>query len=65
MRHIWGGIYEAGYDVYGELACVSLLMDQLTEGQINVLVFVALQLDTAFHYSVASSHQQRFGSDSS
>jgi hypothetical protein len=28
-----------------------------------VLVFVALQFDTAYHYSVASSHQQRVGSD--
>jgi hypothetical protein len=53
-------------DVCSELAshdaCVSLLIDHLTGGLINVLVFVALQFDTAYHYSVASSHQQRFRS---
>jgi hypothetical protein len=26
-----------------------------------VLVFVTLRFDTAYHYRVASSHQQRFG----
>jgi hypothetical protein len=59
--------YEAGHDAYNELAshdaCLSLLIDHLTGGLINVLVFVALQFDTAHHYSVASSHEQRFGSD--
>jgi hypothetical protein len=59
--------YEAGYDVSSELAshdaCVLLLIDHLTGGLINVLVFVALRFDTSYHYSAASSHQQRFGSD--
>jgi hypothetical protein len=59
--------YEAGNDVCSELAshdaCVSLLIDHLAGGLINVLVFVALQFDTAYHYSVASTHDQRFGSD--
>jgi hypothetical protein len=59
--------YEVGYDVCSELAsndaCVSPLIDHLTAGLINVLVFAALQFDTAYHYSVASSHEQRFGSD--
>jgi hypothetical protein len=58
--------YEAGHDVCSEFAShdawVSLLIDYLT-GDLNVLVFVALRFDTAYHYSVASSHQQRLGSD--
>jgi cytochrome c-type biogenesis protein CcmE len=56
-------------DVCSELAshdaCVLLLIVLLTGGLINVLVFVALRSDIAYHYSVASSHQQRFGSDES
>jgi hypothetical protein len=62
--------YEAGYDVCSELAShasydasVSLRIDHLTGGLIKVLVFVAPRFDTAYYYSVASSHQQRFGSD--
>jgi hypothetical protein len=59
--------YEVGYDVCSELAshdaCALLLIDHLTGGLINALVFVALRFDTAYHYSVASSHQQRFGGD--
>jgi hypothetical protein len=59
--------YEAGYDACRELAshdpCVSLLIDHLTEGVINMLVFVALQFDIAYRYSVASSLDQRFGGD--
>jgi hypothetical protein len=58
--------YEAGHYVCSELAshdaCVSLLINHLTGG-LNVLVFVALRFDNAYHYSVASSHQHRFGSD--
>jgi hypothetical protein len=41
------------YDVCSELAshdaCVLLLIDHLTGGPINVLVFVALRFDTAYH----------------
>jgi hypothetical protein len=48
--------YEAGHDVCSDVAshdaCVSLLIDHLAGGLINVLAFVALQLDTAYHYSV-------------
>jgi hypothetical protein len=57
--------YEAGYDVCSDLAshnaCVSLLIDHLTGCLINALVLVALEFDTTYHYSVASSYEQRFG----
>jgi hypothetical protein len=60
--------YKAGYyDACSELAShdafVSLLIDHLTGGHMNVLGFVALQFDTAYRYRVVPSHQQRFGSD--
>jgi hypothetical protein len=59
--------YQAGYDVCSELAshdaCVSLPIDHMTRGPINVLVFEAIRFDTAYHYSVAFSHEQRFGID--